>query len=275
MGASDARSTLQGIYNLISRGVFKPSIINIYVYLRLYSGEIVKYKDMISQTGLHYNTIYKQITDLETANLIKRIKVGRSFRYTTRNISSISKTLLKQYHTPHNPSSSSRLVSTSRVKTLDNLDNIESRKKKRESECVIIKDKDWMAAKAILARHIPESFIDPTRLGEKRFMKLCGLLLDESFDLNAYAKWYRVEKFVRLRFNWNVFLLPSMIDEYQAIASDLAESEEHLHTSSEAMKAKHSKAAAKDKEWIRKNIMPKVEKNDTKNRSKRISSKDS
>jgi len=92
VGASDARSTLQGIYNLISRGVFKPSIINIYVYLRLYSGEIVKYKDMISQTGLHYNTIYKQITDLETANLIKRIKVGRSFRYTTRNISSISKT---------------------------------------------------------------------------------------------------------------------------------------------------------------------------------------
>jgi len=140
---------------------------------------------------------------------------------------------------------------------------------------VIIKDKDWMAAKAILARHIPESFIDPTRLGEKRFMKLCGLLLDESFDLNAYAKWYRVEKFVRLRFNWNIFLLASMIDEYQIVADDLAESEQHLHTSSKAMKAKHSEAAKRDKEWIRKNIMTKVKKNDTKNRSKRTSSKDS
>lgn len=270
---SDARSTLQGMYNLISKSVFQPSIICIYVYLRLHSGEVIKYKDIVNNTRLHVNTIYKQITTLETSNLVERTKVGKSFQYNTKNMSSsLVKKLLKSIPTSTLPSSSSRTSTNTNTKTKRlGYDNSRS---SRGNVGVDVSDKDWIAARAIIVRHIPESFIDPTRLREKRFMKLCGLLLDESFDLNAYAKWYRVEKFVRLRFNWNIFLLASMIDEYQIVAGDLAESEEHLHTSSKAMKAKHSKAAAKDKEWIRENIMSKVKKNGTKNRSKRTSSKD-
>jgi len=264
---SDARSTLQGIYNLISKGVFQPSIVCIYVYLRLHSGEVVKYKDIVNNTRLHANTIYKQITTLETSNLVKRTKVGKSFQYDTKDMSSsLVRKLLKSIPTSTLPSSSSRTSTSTNSKTRRL--GYDSSRGSRGNVSVDVSDKDWISAKAILVKHIPESFIDSTRMSEKRFMKLCGLLLDESFDLDAYAKWYRKEKFVRLRFNWNIFLLASMIDEYQIVADDLAESEQHLHTSSKVMKAKHSEAAKRDKEWIRKNIASQVGKDDTKTRSK-------
>lgn len=283
MSSSEARPTLEGIYELISRKVFRPSTINIYTFLRLHSGEVIPYNDIAKYTGLHVNTIGQELNALEAGDLLERTKVKNSVRYKTMNMED---DILKELSQSTSASSSSsprlsrlsrlsrvvRAILGSRAVPVKKLGYDYSRGRR---EAKFVNDKDWISAKAILARHIPESFLDPLRLGEKRFMKLCELLLDESFDLEAYSKWYRTEKFVRLRFNWNMFLLPSMVDEYRIIASDLAESEQHLRTSSKEMKAKHSKAAIKDREWIRKKIMPKVGKNVTKTRSKRSSARDS
>lgn len=280
MSSSEARPTLEGIYELISRKVFRPSTINIYVFLRLHSNEVIPYHNISKYTSLHVKTIGQELNALEAAELLERTKVKNSVRYKTVNMKA---DILKELSASASASSSSspklsrlsrivRAILDSRAVPIKNISYDYSRGRR---EAKFANDKDWIAAKAILARHIPESFLDPLRLGEKRFMKLCELLLDESFDLEAYTKWYRVEKFVRLRFNWNMFLLPSMVDEYRIIASDLAESEQHLRTSSKEMKAKHSKAAAKDKEWIEKNIMPRMGKNVAKTRSKRSSARDS
>ena len=278
--SSDARPTLSGMYELIHRGIFRSSTITIYVFLRLHLGEILKYEDIAAYTGLHANTIYAETTALEAANLVKKIKVKKSFRYTTRNMpTGLIKDLLTPTPTTSSSSSSSRISRLSRVIgpiiASSPIKNLKYNYSRGRREATFVNDKDWISAKAILAKYFPESFLDPLRLGEKRFMKLCALLLDDDFDLDEYTKWFKDEKYVRLHFNWNIFLLSSMIDEYRAVATEVAESEEHLHTSSEKMKTKHSKGAARDKAWIRKNIKSKVKKNGAKTRSKKPPARDS
>ena len=138
---------------------------------------------------------------------------------------------------------------------------------KGKREASFTEDKDWLAAKDILVKTFPESFISTLRLGEKRFMKLCELLLDKSFDLDKYAKWVKSEKMPRVNFSWSIFLLSSMLDEYRIVAADLKESTKHLHTNSKEARARHAKAAEKSEEWIRNTIMKKEAKNGSKKKT--------
>lgn len=165
------------------------------------------------------------------------------------------------------------------LEDLISLDNSRRRIRKSGNSFTIMDikaDEDWKKAKISLDRHFKEFELNPMVLTRKnRFGKLIELLEDETFDFDRYCEWYADEKYPDAGFNFGLFLYPNVIDEYRNVATDLAESEQHLHTSSEEMKKRHAKGAEKTKKWIDEKIIPKMEKDNVKTRSKRPPARDS
>ncbi len=84
------------------------------------------------------------------------------------------------------------------------------------SEKDIRADGEWQKAELILEKYFRPREINPKSLtAKKRFEKLCELISDETFDFEAYCKWYKEEKYPDKKFNYGLFLFPDMIEEFR------------------------------------------------------------
>ena len=89
------------------------------------------------------------------------------------------------------------------------------------SEAEIKMDADWRTVEPVLLKYFKPYQISPVKLTtKKRFEKLCELISDETFDFEAYCKWYRVEKYPQRKFNYGLFLYPDMIAEFRDSRED-------------------------------------------------------
>jgi len=89
------------------------------------------------------------------------------------------------------------------------------------SEAEIKMDADWKTAEPVLLKYFKPYQISPLKLTKKkRFEKLCELISDETFDFDAFCKWYRIEKYPQRKFNYGLFLYPDMIAEFRDVKED-------------------------------------------------------
>jgi DNA-binding MarR family transcriptional regulator len=81
-------------------------------------------------------------------------------------------------------------------------------------------DEDWLKAKEILLKYFRSSQINPIFLTKKNKFSTLLLLIEQVKDFEAYCKWYRVEKYPRMKFNYGLFLYPSMVSEFEDAIED-------------------------------------------------------
>jgi len=80
-------------------------------------------------------------------------------------------------------------------------------------------DEDWQKVEVILLKYFRPSQINPVFLTKKnKFATLLEVVGQVDFD--AYCKWYRVEKYPRMKFNFGLFLYPSMLSEFEDAMED-------------------------------------------------------
>lgn len=82
-------------------------------------------------------------------------------------------------------------------------------------------DEDWQRVEPILKKYFRDHQIDPERFFSEKaiakhyWRKFNDILEDSSVDFEEYCKWYRVNKYPRLKFTYGAFVLPSMVDEFK------------------------------------------------------------
>lgn len=118
-------------------------------------------------------------------------------------------------------------------------DSFKDRKEKKRDPDIDIKrehiledieqDEDWPGIKETLLKYFKPYQITEKSLSSKNYWdRLNALLMDEDIELDQYAKWYRINKYPKLKFNWGLFLLDTMISEFK----DDDEADNYLEVSS-------------------------------------------
>jgi len=118
------------------------------------------------------------------------------------------------------------------------------------SEAEIEMDADWKTAESILLKYFKPYQISPLKLTKKkRFEKLCELISDETFNFDAFCKWYRIEKYPQRKFNYGLFLYPDMIAEFRDLQDE--EPDAYLDTSTRLKESEsHKKDVQETNEYL-------------------------
>ena len=253
--AADLTDTLNVLYDLVERKIITTLTVILYVYLKIHTGEILPYSDLAKTLNTHKETIRRHVEVLEHFDLVERKKVSRSYKIKAdviREKSCLSPFLSYSYNTSTSPREHKEVAKLARAVTpILNYNNSRYSYASGRRAANFEDDEDWLEAKKVLTHHFPDAReISALRLGERRFMKLCGYMMD-GLPLEIYCEWYAEEKLDRLGFTWNMFLLNSMVAEFYDKREDFESARAHLTTSSSQMKEKHAKGAKADKAWIR------------------------
>lgn len=119
----------------------------------------------------------------------------------------------------------------------------------------------WKEAEPSLHTEFEKKEVKPKYLLNKAmFDKLRAMVQDSTFDFSLYCKWYRDKKYPRLRFKWNMFLLPSMREEFRDEQEDFREEVVQYMSQfhpGELFEKERQEALEKQNEWLKK--IPEVE----------------
>ena len=78
------------------------------------------------------------------------------------------------------------------------------------------------------------------------------MISDETFDFDAFCKWYRIEKYPQRKFNYGLFLYPDMIAEFRDIQDKGEETDTYLDTSTMMKESEsHKKGVQETKEFLK------------------------
>lgn len=106
----------------------------------------------------------------------------------------------------------------------------------------IKQDEDWDKIFPVMEPLFPKEFVHPNSIRSRKvFDKVCRFYLDHEKDFADYAKWYREVKYPAKGFNWGLFCLESMYDEYCRYGT---KNQSYLHTSTNMRKSKTFKLKA-------------------------------
>lgn len=113
-------------------------------------------------------------------------------------------------------------------------------------------DADWKQAEPILLKYFKPTQIDPARfltdaaIKKSYWRKFNDILDDKDVDFEEYCRWYRKEKYPRMKFNYGLFVLESMVAEFK----EDSEPDAYLDVPGSLAKSDHKADVEKTKEWI-------------------------
>jgi len=205
-------------------GADEDSIWRLYSFYEDHGEEAPTQKEIKAGTGLNPKTIKAGTECLEELSLVRVKKAQKNRRSVlVRNVPSLDvdaaiSLLLEIYD---------RRYERKRMNRDDQTANDDPTRFTVEDIC---EDDDWKKTQPILKKHFGVDRTKPQMLVRKKyFVKLCQLLADQSLDFEDYCRWYQVNKFPYKGFNYGLFLLPSMIEEYRV--SKNIQADDYLKTS--------------------------------------------
>lgn len=256
--------TMKVLMGLVSQLVINERTILLYLFYCL-NGKNAPTRDEIQKgTGLSLNTIRKHDRVLTELGAITRVKVKGK-----RNVCEVVAVDIDNPTTPRVLSSIISILNIATQKSNaslilhnrynNNIGEISTTGYGRfTSELDIANDTDWIAAKVHLIKYFKEYELNLSTLAKKnRFSKLVELLIDESFDFPGYCKWYYDNKYRDCKFNFGLFLYPSLLGEYR---SSLVTDGKYLRTSSRMAENESFKAGLKKTKDFLKNLEDEDEK---------------
>jgi len=217
----------------------EPLLATLYVYFASIGNTPTSQKDAYTTIGLNDRTVSKNFKVLEKMKFISHSPAENSrIRVTTQDVANFNLSTLSLFLTSLNtPRSEEKRADGTKVE------------EGQFSEADVKMDTDWRTAEPILLKYFKPYQISPVKLSiKKRFEKLCELLTDETFDFDAYCKWYRVEKYPKYKFNYGLFLYPDMIAEFR---DSLEDDDTYLKTTTNlANSESHKQGVKRTKEFI-------------------------
>ncbi len=196
----------------------EPLLATLYVYFASLGDTPTSQKDAYTTIGLNDRTVSKNFKVLEEMKFISHSPAENSrIRVTTQDVVNFNLSTLSLFLTSLNTPRSEEKKRADGTKVEEG----------QFSESDIKMDSDWRTVEPILLKYFKPHQIAPRKLTiKKRFESLCELLSDNTFDFDAYCKWYRVEKYPYRKFNYGLFLYPDMIAEFR----DSLEDDKYLKT---------------------------------------------
>ena len=215
---------------LASKG--NPGLLLLYAFYVDHSGESPTHIQIRDETGLNQYEIKRFREALEVANLIVVNPSGKRLHVTINEFFSITENNVLLL--------TSKLIDTSKKKEEERNFSYGKNSGTRFTEDDIRSDEDWQKAESILLKFFKPSRITPRDILRKNYWKrLVDLLEDESIDFEEYCRWFREKKYVRMGFNFGLFLTPSMVvefrevqegDTYTGVSDRMIDSEEFQNT---------------------------------------------
>lgn len=207
----------------------EPHLLVYYAYYCDHSGKEIINKHLSSTTRYKRETADRNTAVLERLGVVRvapgyrNRKIVHAEDYFGVPVSRIDDTNMRLY---------CHLLSSNSIYELEERETGEAhvRVKGRDFDVEDIKrDADWLKAEAILSEFFKPHQIDPIHLTYKsRFSVLCDIMGDSMLDFREYCRWYRVNKYPMKKFNYGLFLLPSMVSEYKDAVED--GDDPYLHT---------------------------------------------
>lgn len=113
-------------------------------------------------------------------------------------------------------------------------------------------DDDWKRVEPILLKYFKPMQIDPSRflaevaIRKSYWRKFNDILDDKDVDFEEYCRWYRKEKYPRVKFNYGLFVLESMVAEFK----EDTEPDSYLDVSRSLEENNHKADVEKADEWL-------------------------
>lgn len=225
------------------------SLLPLFTFYMIHSEESPTIAEIHETTGLNNRVIKAGSDVLEELGFItrnihksnKRTVIVNDTPLSFSFVESIS-SIISSYRSIYTKPKSIRDDKTKLDKTKSNKFNLDD----------VQKDEDWLKMKPILLKYYKEYQIHEQLLvGPKQsFVKLCNLwddLGEERFD--AYAEWYRVNKYPYKKFNYGLFLYFGIISEFKDDTD--AEDTRYMNTGSVGQSDSFKKKVSKTKESLR------------------------
>jgi hypothetical protein len=256
-------SSMMNIFNMVKKGQTTLSTVTLYLYYCMHGPDCSPTQtEIMTLTRMKPETIKKHIDIIDELGGIHQIPAKKGRRTQTQVFQVL----------PPTPSSITRIKNIINLEPRNNYKFTSNTRKNSKGFTVdaVIADEDYKKAKAILLKYFDDSDIDPAvLLGKNRLSVLTELVQDDTFDFDAFSKWYQKNIYPEKGFGLGLLLYSSIIKQYKNTS---ARTGNYLKVSDNIRASKsHQEGIKKTDEFLERisKQMEKEEQNEKKAKAKR------